>query len=295
MKLPRRKPWYLVLVAVLLAGLPLTGAAPSAAAPGAARGAAQGAVPVAGAGRTVAVEGKAGAAKPTIVLVHGANADSSSWSEVILRLQRRGYPVIAFANPLRSLSGDVAALRDLLATVPGPVVLVAHSYGGMIISVAADGNPNVKSLVVVDGHLPLPGETAAELTNKFPGSQFGAALVARPITLPGGGTGTDLYVDPAKYRALFTGPRISEARARMLAAIQRPVAEAALTEPATAAAWRTIPTWNVIGTKDVAIPRVTQLFMARRAGAHITEIPAPHVGMLTFPGPITRVIEAAAR
>ncbi len=233
--------------------------------------------------------------KPTIVLVHGADADSSSWGGVIKRLQHDRYPVIGFSNPLRSVAGDAAYLKDLLATIPGPVVLVGHSYGGMVISVAAAGDPNVKSLVFIDAQIPLPGETAAQLTNLYPGSEFGSALVARPFTLPGGGTGTDLYVDPAKYRELFTGPKVSAADALAYAAEQRPVTESALNEPATAAAWRTIPSWDVIGTKDLAIPPASQRYMAHRAGAHITEIPAPHVSMLTFPGQVTRVIEAAAR
>ncbi len=236
-----------------------------------------------------------GRRSPTIVLVHGADAESSSWDGVILRLQAKGYPVIAFANPLRSLAGDAASLKDLLRTIRGPVVLVGHSYGGMVISVAAAGNRHVKSLVFVDAQIPLPGETAAELTNKYPGSQFGAALVQRPFTLPDGTKGTDLYVDPAKYRSLFTGPKVSPRRALALAAIQRPVALSALNEPATAAAWRDVPSWDVIGTEDTAIPPASQRFMGERAQSHITEIPAPHASMLTFPGPIAAVIEDAAR
>jgi pimeloyl-ACP methyl ester carboxylesterase len=232
---------------------------------------------------------------PTVVLVHGADAESSSWHGVIRRLQKRGYPVIAFANPLRGVKTDAANLKDVLSTVKGPIVLVGHSYGGMVISQAAAGNRHVKSLVFVDAHIPVPGETAAELTNKYPGSHFGAALLQRPYTRPNGKRGTDLYVQPAKYRALFTGPRVGKVEALALAAVQRPVAMTALNEPATKAGWRHIPTWDVVGTKDTAIPPATQLFMARRAHAHITRIPAPHASMLTFPGPIAKVIEAASR
>ena len=232
---------------------------------------------------------------PTVVLVHGADAESSSWHDVIVRLQQRGYPVIAFANPLRSVATDAASLSALVKTIDGPVVLVGHSYGGMVISVAAVGNDKVKSLVFVDAQVPLPGETAAELTNRFPGSQFGAALVTRPFTLPTGETGTDLYVNPAKYRALFTGPDVSAKEALALAAVQRPVTVSALNEPATAAAWQTLPSWDVIGTHDTAIPPASQLFMAHRAGSHITEIPAPHASMLTFPCTIAKVIGQAAR
>ena len=234
-------------------------------------------------------------AKPTIVLVHGANADGSSWQGVIARLQARGYPVIAFANPLRSVAGDAAVLEGLMDSITGPMVLVGHSYGGMVISVAADENRHVKSLVFVDAQVPLPGETAAELTNKYPGSQFGAALVERPFTMPDGSTDTDLYVDPPKYRSLFTGFDVSARDALTYAAVQRPVTASALNEPASAAAWQHIPSWDVVGTKDKAIPPASQLFMARRARAHITRIPAPHASMLTFPGPIARVIRNAAR
>jgi pimeloyl-ACP methyl ester carboxylesterase len=235
------------------------------------------------------------ASRPTVVLVHGADAESSSWLGVIERLQKRGYPVIAFANPLRGVASDSANLKALVDSIPGPVVLVGHSYGGMLISVAAAGDPKVRSLVYVDAQIPLPGENAAELTNKFPGSKFGDALVKRPFVLPDGSTGTDLYVAQSKYRSLFTGYRVSKREALALAAVQRPIAESALTEPASAAAWKTIPSWDVIGTKDTAIPPASQYFMAHRAHAHITAIPAPHASMLSFPGPIARVIEAAAR
>lgn len=233
--------------------------------------------------------------RPTVVLVHGANAESSSWHDVIVRLQRRGYPVIAYANPLRSLTTDAQGLRDVMKGIEGPIVLVGHSYGGMVISVAAAGNDHVKSLVFVDAHLPLPGETTAELTNKFGGSEFGAALIERPVRLADGTTDTDLYVDPTKYRSLFTGPGISAKQALALAAVQRPVTASALNEPATAAAWRHVPSWDVIGTKDTAIPPAAQLFMARRADAAIVEIAAPHAAMLTFPCSIANVIEDASR
>ncbi len=284
MKLPRASRRAALLLG-LVAALPLSGVGAGTSAdatPGVA-------------GHAVRPAHSAAATRPTVVLVHGADADSSSWEQVILRLEEKGYPVIAFANPLRSVAGDAARLSDLLSTLQGPVVLVGHSYGGMVISVAAAGNRHVRSLVFVDAQIPLPGETAAQLTNKYPGSQYAAALVARPYHRPGGGTGTDLYVDPAKYRALFTGPAVCAGEALALAAVQRPVAESALNEPATAAASRRIPSWDVIGTNDSAIPPASQLFMARRARAHITKIPAPHASMLTFAGPIAEVIDAAAQ
>ena len=195
-------------------------------------------------------------------------------------------------NPAGLRNAD--AVRNVLDEEDEPIVLVGHSYGGMVISVAASGDHNVKGLVYVDAQIPRSGETAAELTNKFPGSRFGAALVERPVTLPNGMKDTDLYVAPSKYRTLFTGRRISESQALALAAVQRPVTLSALTEPATRAAWRHIPSWAVIGTKDTAIPPAAQVFMARRAHADITRVPAPHASMLTFPGAIARVIVKAS-
>ena len=235
------------------------------------------------------------ATRPTVVLVHGACANASSWHGVVLRLNRAGFNVMAPPNPLRGVPSDAAYLADLLATIKGPVVLVGHSYGGMVISVAAAGNPNVKSLVFVDAQIPLPGETAGELTNKYPGSEFADAVISRPFSMPGGVSGTDLYVDPAKYRALFTGPTVSDAEARAQAAEQSPIAESAFSDRASAAAWQKIPSWDVIGTKDRAIPPAAQRFMAKRAKAKVTEIPASHASMIAFPGAIAKVIEAAAR
>jgi pimeloyl-ACP methyl ester carboxylesterase len=235
------------------------------------------------------------AAKPTVVLVHGACANASSWHGVIMRLHRAGFTVVAPPNPLRGVASDAAYLADMLASIRGPIVLVGHSYGGMITSVAAAGNANVESLVYVDAQIPLPGETAGELTNKFPGSQFAKATIARPFSLPGGAMGTDLYVDAAKYRGLFTGPSVSDADARAQAAEQSPIAESAFSDKAAAAAWRTIPSWDVIGTKDRAIPPAAQRWMAKRAKAKVTEIPASHASMIGFPGAIAKVIEEAAR
>ena len=235
------------------------------------------------------------AAKPTVILVHGACANASSWHGVVLRLHRAGFKVIAPPNPLRGVAGDAAYLADLLATIKGPIVLVGHSYGGMVTSVAAAGNQHVKSLVYVDAQIPLPGETAAQLTNQFPGSQFADSVIPRPFILPGGGTGTDLYVDAAKYRGLFTGPKVTDAEARAMAAEQSPIAQSAFSEPASAAAWQTIPSWDVIGTKDRAIPPAAQRFMAKRAKAKVTEIPGSHASMLSFPGTIAKVVEEAAR
>src|SRR5690349_14395663 len=142
---------------------------------------------------------KKGAKKPTVVLVHGAFADGSSWNGVVERLQRKGYPVVAVANPLRSVTGDANYLKQVLATIEGPIVLAGHSYGGMVQSQAALGNPNVKALVYVAAFAPEKGESALELSNKLPGSTLGEAV--RPIAL-GDGT-TDLVIAQDKYWQQF--------------------------------------------------------------------------------------------
>ncbi len=240
-----------------------------------------------------AAAGAGAAPKPTVVLVHGTNTDSSAWHGVTLRLQRDGYRVIAAAMPLRSVAGDAAYLGDLVASIEGDVVLVGHSSGGFLISVAGATAPNARSLVVIDGHLPEVGETAGALTTKF-GSAFPTAISTVPFTRPDGTTGQDIYFQADKYRSLFTGPTVSRRDALALAATQRPVAASALDEPATAAAWKTLPTWYVLGTKDKLIPPRTQRFMAERANARITEVPAAHASIVVFPGRIAKVIERAA-
>jgi pimeloyl-ACP methyl ester carboxylesterase len=232
--------------------------------------------------------------KPTIVIAPGAFAEASSWHGVVVRLQNDGYRVIAAALPMRGLASDAAYLDSLLATIKGPVVLAGHSWGGMVITVAGTGDRHVKSLVYVDAFLPAPGENAEQLINKFPGSQIGTSVKPVPFSLPGGVSGTDLYFDPAKYRAEFTGTGVSARDALAQAATQRPIAQSALREPAPSAAWQTKPSWDVIGTRDRLLPPAAQRFMAHRAKAHITSIPAAHASMLTFPGKITKVIEHAA-
>ena len=166
-------------------------------------------------------------AKPTIVLVHGAFADSSSWYGVIAILERDGYSVVAAANPLRSVKGDADTVRALLASINTPVVLVGHSYGGMVISNAANGQANVKALVYVAAFAPEAGENAGGLNSKFPGSLVGPAL-APPVPLPGGGH--DLYVQQEKFHDAFA-PDVPADAARLAAAAQRPVTDIAFSEP----------------------------------------------------------------
>lgn len=232
--------------------------------------------------------------KPTIVLVHGAFADASSWSGTIRRLQRAGYPVLAPANPLRGLAADTAYLRSVLAAVEGPVVLVGHSYGGAVISGAALGDRRVKALVYIAAFTPDKGESAAELAAKFPGSTLGDAVNPRSYPLPGGGTGTELVIERAKFHEQFAAD-VPAADAAVMAATQRPVATAALEEKAGEAAWRTIPSWALIATADKNIPPAAEWWMARRAGSHITEVDASHAVAVSRPAVVTHVILAAAR
>jgi pimeloyl-ACP methyl ester carboxylesterase len=232
--------------------------------------------------------------KPTIVLEHGAFADSSSWNGVIERLQKDGYPVIAAANPLRGPKSDADALRGLLDHVQGPVVVVGHSYGGSVISEAAAGDSQVKALVYVAALLPAVGENAQDLLGKFPGSTLADALDPVPYTLPDGTTGTDLYVDRDKFPHQFAAD-VPASTAALMAATQRPIAQTALAEKATEAAWQTTPSWDVITTQDLNIPLATQEFMAKRAHAHTTEIRASHSVAVSHPDAVARVVEQAAR
>ncbi|MBB4918996.1 alpha/beta fold hydrolase [Streptosporangium saharense] len=233
-------------------------------------------------------------AKPTIVLEHGAFADAASWNGVIKELRRDGYPVIAAANPLRGPASDAAALRSVLDHVEGPKILVGHSYGGSVISTAGANDPQVKALVYVAAFLPAPGESALELTNKYPGSTLPNALDAVPFTLPGGATGTDLYIKTAKFRQQFAAD-VPADTAALMAATQRPIAQAALEEKAEVAAWQNKPVWSVVATQDLNIPVEAQRFMSRRAHAHITEVRASHSVAVSHPKTVADVIEDAAR
>jgi pimeloyl-ACP methyl ester carboxylesterase len=236
--------------------------------------------------------------KPTIVLVHGAWASSSSWNAVTERLQALGYTVDAPANPLRGVSSDSASLTDFLSTITGPVILVGHSYGGFVITNAATGDKQVKALVYDDAYIPAAGDTTMSLTGAKPGSCLAVAdpgTVLNLVPYPGSPSGdADLYVKQSVFPGCFAnGLPASEGAA--LAAEQEPLAASALTETLTAApAWQTIPSWDVIGTDDHVIPPAEQVAMAQRAGAHVTEVKAPHLSMISDPGAVTRVILAAS-
>jgi pimeloyl-ACP methyl ester carboxylesterase len=232
---------------------------------------------------------QAPAAKPTIVLVHGAFADSSSWSGEIASLQSDGYPVLAIDNPLRGVAFDTAYITSVLKTIPGPVVLVGHSYGGMLIGQAAAESQNVRALVYVAAYMPKVGESAGELTAQFPGSELGGKnLTERPF--PGG---TDVYVTPSKFQQVYSGG-LSKRASALAAAIQEPLAAAALTDKETIATPAGLPKWQIVARQDHAIPPKTELFMAHRAKARIVEVNSGHDVPAVAPAAVTRVILSAA-
>jgi len=219
--------------------------------------------------------------KPTIVLIHGAFADSSSWNGVIPALQREGHRVIAWAAPLRGVAHDAAALTDLVRSIEGPVVLVGHSFGGAVLTnVPADAG-DVQALVYVAGYALNPGESCADATGLAPGSTLVPALAGVPLS----GGGADLYVDTAKFHDQFAAD-LPEAQTGLMAITQRPAAQAALFEPSgESPLWRTVPSWFVFGELDRNIPVGAHRIMAERAGSRRTgEIAgASHVDGMSHP------------
>jgi pimeloyl-ACP methyl ester carboxylesterase len=231
--------------------------------------------------------------KPTIVLVHGAFNESSSWEGVIRLLLADGYPVIAAANPLRGVKSDSSYLANLIDSIKGPVVLVGHSFSGMMISNAATGKNNVKGLVFVAALAPDTGETANDLLSKYPGGTSGSAL-GPPVSLGGGAH--DLYIQPEKFRAQFAAD-VPAAKARIMAVTQRPIVDTAFGEPSGPPAWRSIPSWFIHGTGDKNLPVATNAFMAERAGAKkVVEIKgASHLVMVSHPKETAKLIVEAAQ
>ncbi|WP_106317869.1 alpha/beta fold hydrolase [Actinoplanes italicus] len=229
--------------------------------------------------------------KPTIVLVHGAFADASGWNQVAERLLRDGYPVIAPANPLRGVAGDSAYLAAVLSTLGGPLVLVAHSYGGIVVTNAATGNPNVKALVYVAAFAPDQGDTLIGLQTRFPGSRLDeAALDFRPY-----GEGfVDGYIRKDVFRPVFAGD-LPASTASLMWAGQRPADTRTLGEPSGVPAWRTIPSWYLAARDDRVLPVAAQRFMAQRAGSRLREVGASHVAMISQPAVTAEVVKRAAR
>src|ERR1700751_3648858 len=235
-----------------------------------------------------------GGAKPTIVLEPGAWPNTASWAPVIQRLQADGYTVDAPPNPLQGLPYDSSYLADFLHSISGPIILVGHSYGGAVITNAATGDSQVKALVYVDAFAPAQGQTLAQLLAAYPGSCAEPSNLT-VVPFPGAPAGVgDAYITQTAFPScMANGLPAREAQA--LAADQAPLATIALTQPSGVPAWKTIPSWAVVGTADHAIPPVLQLAMAENAHAHITEVNAPHLAMISDPGVVTRVILQAAR
>ncbi|GAA1441720.1 alpha/beta fold hydrolase [Leifsonia poae] len=205
--------------------------------------------------------------KPAVVLVHGAFADASSWNGVIERLQQQGVEVVAAANPLRSVATDAAYVRDVIAGIGRPVVLVGHSYGGFVITEAGAANDAVVGLVYVNAFVPDHGDTAFDLSTSLPGSTLGDALTAYPVS-----TGGDEFViRPELFNHQFAAD-VPAAQAALMAATQRPVTQAALTEPlpAEVPAWRTAPSWFVFSDEDLNIPVAVHRVGAERASSRGT-------------------------
>jgi len=226
----------------------------------------------------------------TVVLVHGAFADSSSWNGVIERLQANGVQVIAAANPLRGISTDSAYVASVFDQIPGPVLAVGHSYGGAVISNAATRSQNVVGLVFVAAFAPDEGEKLIEVTGTSKDSVLGSALVPRQYTT-GSGTGTEFLIDPAKARDAFAAD-LTEAQAALIGTIQRPVADLAFGEPSGLPA-KTLPSWAVVATNDRAAGTDVVRAHAQRAGATVTEVDGSHVIMISQPQAVADVIQAA--
>jgi len=233
--------------------------------------------------------------KPTIVLVHGGYADSSCWNATIQQLQNKGYATVCGSNPLRGIPTDAPYIGSLLDSISGPVVLVAHSMGGTVITNAAAGKTNVKALVYIAAFAPDVGETQGELITKFPGSEVGPVSVAVPYTKADGTTGTDLYLSKDGQAAFAAD--ISASAFRVLQATQRPFDADSFIFPTTAAAWKTIPSWGLVAGQDKAIPPACERWMYNRANARkVVEVPnSSHVVMLSHPEIVANLIADAAK
>ncbi|MFI8456617.1 alpha/beta fold hydrolase [Kitasatospora sp. NPDC085464] len=231
---------------------------------------------------------------PTVVLVHGAFADASSFARVIPQLLADGLNVVAPAVPNRSLVGDSAYIASVVRRIPGPVVLVGHSYGGAVITVAG-AEENVRALVYLAGYALQEGESLSELQGGFPDSELASALVYTPFPLPGGeGEGTDVSVEVDRLPAIFAAD-VDPELTRVLAVSQRPLAAAAFGEAAPTAAWKTKPSWGIVATADRTINPDVQRFGYGRAGATAVEVDSSHLVMLAHPERVVDVIREAVR
>lgn len=254
-------------------------------------------VSLAQSGLAIASAAKPHQTKPTIVLVHGDWADGSSWSKVVKRLQREGYTVVAPPNPLRQPTADIAYLSSYLSTIAGPIVLVGHSYGGFIITNVATGNANVQALVYIDAFIPNENDTLGAISATFVGSCLDPATAFNAVPISGD---VDLYL---RTEANGSYPGFAECFANgvkhddigALAAAQRPAAVSQLSDPSGPPAWKTLPSWALIGTADHVIPPAAQRAMATNAGSHITTVNAGHLGLVSRPDAVVAIIDSAVR
>jgi pimeloyl-ACP methyl ester carboxylesterase len=226
---------------------------------------------------------------PTVVLVHGAFADGSTWNGVIERLRGKGVPVVAPANPLRGISIDSAYIASVLEQTPGPVLAVGHSYGGAVITNAAAQATNVVGLVFVAAFAPEDGERLGEATSASKDSVLNSVLVPHHYPAADGGTAVEFTIDPAGLHDAFAAD-LPEEQAAVVAATQRPVAESAFSDPSGTPAWKRLPSWAVIATSDKAAGTDVTRAMAERAGATITEVDGSHLVMISQPEAVTEVI-----
>jgi len=231
---------------------------------------------------------------PTVVLVHGAFADASSYQPVTKGLLDSGIPVVAVAVPNRGLIGDAAVVRAFVETIDGPVLLVGHSYGGAVITEAGDA-PNVAALLYLAGYALAQGESLAQLQGQFPDSDLPDALIQTPVpATEHSAAGMDLSVDPSKFASVLAAD-VDPGVASVLAVSQRPLAATAFAEPATTAAWQIRPTWAVVCTADHGILPQVQRFGYERAGATIRSVDSSHMVMLSQPAVVIDTIREIVR
>ncbi|MFH8798676.1 alpha/beta fold hydrolase [Streptomyces sp. NPDC017936] len=233
-------------------------------------------------------------ATPTVLLVHGAFADAGSWSGVIAELQNHGIPVVAPPNPLRGLASDAAYIASRASQIDGPVVLVGHSYGGAVISVAGAAE-NVVGLVYIAAYVPEEGESLGELQGRFPLSPLVSNLEEATYPVDGGEPAVEVTINADAFPAVFAAD-VPAAVTKVLAAAQRPLATSVFTETASAAAWRTKPSWALVAGADEAINPEVERFGAKRAGATVVEIDgASHAVAVSRPGAVAELIREAVR
>ena len=228
---------------------------------------------------------------PTVVLVHGAFADGGSFAAVVRELLNDGLAVVVPAVPNRSLLGDSAYVASVVRQIEGPVLLVGHSYGGAVITIAG-AEENVVGLVYLAGYALEEGESLAELQGGFPDSDLATALVYRPYPQPGQDDGTDVYVDVEQFPAIFAAG-VDPGLARVLAVSQRPLAGAAFAEKAPVAAWKTKPAWGLVASADHTINPDVERFGYSRAGMTVSEVDSSHLVMLAAPQAVVELIREA--